>query len=75
MEPHIKKKVKEFRPVRFVIVRCVEVEYHTNYINIVLGKPLNSILPYEGFLVVASLDGLKKWLAPLISDEPRAGTG
>lgn len=58
-----KKKANEFRPVRSVMVRGLEVEFHSDHINDVLERLLHSVHPYEGLPIAAYLDDLKEfWL-------------
>uniref|UniRef100_M1DG23 Putative plant transposon protein domain-containing protein n=1 Tax=Solanum tuberosum TaxID=4113 RepID=M1DG23_SOLTU len=66
--PKNKIKVSEFRSVNSVRMRGKEVECHNEHINVVLGRPLHLVVPYQGLPIVPTLDYLKGWLALKISD-------
>uniref|UniRef100_M1DCI4 Putative plant transposon protein domain-containing protein n=1 Tax=Solanum tuberosum TaxID=4113 RepID=M1DCI4_SOLTU len=70
-----KKQASEFIPVRYVTVQGTEVEGYSEHINVVIGRPLHSVHPYEGFPPAASLDELKEWLAPMIYEDTERWIG
>uniref|UniRef100_M1DBS0 Integrase core domain containing protein n=1 Tax=Solanum tuberosum TaxID=4113 RepID=M1DBS0_SOLTU len=66
--PKSKKKASEFRSVKSVTVRGVEVNCSEEYVNVVLDRPPGSSLSYDGLLTTQILEDLKGWLSPLITD-------
>ncbi|KAG5576272.1 hypothetical protein H5410_056406, partial [Solanum commersonii] len=63
-----KKKASEFRPVKSVSIRGVEMSCGEEYINTALYKLMGFALSYEGLPTTQTLEDLKGWFAPLISD-------
>uniref|UniRef100_M1DEY0 Integrase core domain containing protein n=1 Tax=Solanum tuberosum TaxID=4113 RepID=M1DEY0_SOLTU len=57
--PKSKKKANEFRPVKSVMVRGVEVGCCNDIINAVLERAMGFEHDYEGIVTVQSLDDLK----------------
>lgn len=43
------------------------MDIYSENINVMIGRPLHSVYPYEGLPLFASLDDLKEWLDQIIS--------
>uniref|UniRef100_M1D9K8 Uncharacterized protein n=1 Tax=Solanum tuberosum TaxID=4113 RepID=M1D9K8_SOLTU len=60
--------VSPFRPVKSVIIRGIKVGCCSDLINDVLERATEFKHDYEGMATAQSLDDLKGWLSPLLSD-------
>uniref|UniRef100_M1DEY5 Putative plant transposon protein domain-containing protein n=1 Tax=Solanum tuberosum TaxID=4113 RepID=M1DEY5_SOLTU len=66
--PQGKKKASTFKPVEFVMVRGRKVGCRSGDINVVFERATNFIHEYQSMTTAKTLNYLKGWLAPLISD-------
>uniref|UniRef100_M1DCF9 Putative plant transposon protein domain-containing protein n=1 Tax=Solanum tuberosum TaxID=4113 RepID=M1DCF9_SOLTU len=74
--PQGKKKASPFRSVESVMVRGKTVRCSSDDINVVLDRATSFEHDYQSMIKTQTLDDLRGWLAPLISDTtPRWITG
>nr|ABI34337.1 hypothetical protein SDM1_41t00022 [Solanum demissum] len=66
--PQGKKKSNALSPVESVMVQWRKVGCNNKYMNSVFERATDFVREYQGMIITKTLDELKGWLAPLISD-------
>ncbi|KAG5628169.1 hypothetical protein H5410_013387 [Solanum commersonii] len=66
--PQSKKQATTFKPVDYIVIWGKKVKCASEVINVVLDYPDDIDDECQYLIKTKTLDNMKKWLAPLISD-------